>query len=76
MFSKELFNMGLNNLITVYIVLFVLRRMRARLGLEATLEFAESYMKKMERENQRLRQLAYKALEDVDIEKMYKDARL
>jgi len=38
----------ISNIITVYIVLFVLRKMRVRLGLEATLEYAGSYMEKME----------------------------
>jgi len=63
-----------SDIITVYIVLFVLRKMRTQLGLEATLEYAESYMKKMEKQNSKLRGLVYKALMRIDVAKMYEDA--
>jgi len=65
---------GSSDIITVYIVLFVLRKMRIQLGLEATLEYAESYMESMEKKNSKLRGLVYKALMYIDVAKMYKDA--
>ena len=67
---------GPNDIITVYIVLFALRKMRTQLGLEATLEYAEGYIKKMENQNPKLRGLVNKALLNIDIEKMYEDAVL
>ena len=63
-----------SDIITVYIVLFVLRKMRTQLGLEATLEYAESYMKKMEKQNSKLKGLVYKALMHIDVAKMHVDA--
>ena len=63
-----------NEIVTVYIVFFVLRKMRTQLGLEATLEYAQSYMNKMEKQHPDIRRLVYKALSSIDVEKMYKDA--
>jgi len=65
---------GSNDIITVYIVLFALRKMRLQLGLEATLEYSEGYIKKMENQNPKLRGLVHKALMKIDIAKMYEDA--
>lgn len=63
-----------NDIITVYIVLFVLRKMRTQLGLEATLEYAENYMKKMEKNNSKLKRLIYRALMHIDVVRMHEDA--
>lgn len=65
---------GVNDIITVYIVLFALRKMRTQIGLEATLEYAEGYIKKMEKQNPKLKRLVNKALSNIDLEKMYEDA--
>lgn len=62
------------NIIVVYIVLFALRKMRTQLGLEATLEYAEGYIKKMEKQNPKLRGLVNKALSNIDIARMHEDA--
>lgn len=62
------------NLITVYIVLFILKEMRGQLGLEAMLEYGRKYMEKIEKMNPDLKGHLYKALVKVDVEKMYKEA--
>ena len=63
-----------SDIITVYMVLFVLRKRRMQLGLEVTLEYAESYMEKMEQQHSKLNRLIYKALMSIDVARMYKDA--
>ena len=44
------------------------------MGLEATLEYALKYMEVLEKQHPKLKNLICKALSDVDIEKMYKEA--
>lgn len=61
------------NLIVVYIVLFLLTKMRAELGLEAMLDYMRRYMEKLETSQPDLKSHIHRTLRDVDIEKMYKE---
>jgi len=67
--------MGINSLITVYIVLHVLRQMREELGLEAALEYAVKYMEKIERHNPKIKAYTAKFMPGLDVEQMYKDSK-
>lgn len=60
--------------IAVYTVLRVLCRMRARLGLEAMLEYLEKYVAMIEDHNPKLEGAVNEALAVISVEKMYWEA--
>ena len=60
--------------IAVYTVLRVLCCMRARLGLEAMLEYVGRYILLVEKNNQEMKDAVTKALGLIDIAVLYKEA--
>jgi hypothetical protein len=63
-----------SNMLAIYTILRVLRRMQAQLGLEAMLEYLEMYLKTIEKHNPKLKYAVSTALELMSVEKIYKEA--
>jgi len=64
------------NIIAVYTVLSVLNKMKNKLGLEAMLEYLDSYLQVLAKDNPKMKFAVARALELIDIEKIYREAQL
>jgi len=60
--------------ISLYAILSVLRRMRTELGLEAMLEYMDFYQALIEKHNPQFQEAVGKALEFINVGKIYEDA--
>ena len=60
--------------ISLYALLSVFRRMRNQLGLEVMLEYMDFYHTRIEKHNPQFQQAVGKALELINVEKIYEDA--
>ncbi len=63
-----------NNSIAIYTVLSILLKMKEHLGLEAMLEYVRNYLKIINDHNPELKPAVTRALNLMNIEKIYKDA--
>ncbi|MCR4337650.1 MAG: hypothetical protein NUV91_07600 [Candidatus Omnitrophica bacterium] len=62
------------NTIAMYTILAILVRMKKQLGIEAMMEYMNSYLGTIEEYNPRLKEAIQEALSLINIEKMYCDA--
>ena len=62
------------NIIAIYTLLNVLLKMRRELGLEAMLQYMENYRRWLGAYNPKLQCAVLRALELIDVEKIYKEA--
>ena len=63
-----------SNIIALYTVLSTLLKMRRELGLEAMLEYMENYLHILENNNPQMQWVVAKALELIDVRKIYNEA--
>lgn len=64
-----------NNAVAIYTLLVILTRIKNTMGLEAMLEYIDSYKIMIERHNQDFRDAVAEALTLMSVEKMYKDIK-
>ena len=64
------------HLVTIYTMFCILRCMRERLCLGAMLEYMDTYLKTVERNNPALKKSVLNALSLVNVKKIYEDAML
>ena len=62
------------NIIAIYTVLSILLKLRSHLGLEAMLEYIENYLRVLEANNPQMKYAVAKALEYIDVKKIYTEA--
>ena len=60
-----------NQMVAVYTVLILLRKMKGELGLEAMLEYMNAYLEVIEKYNPKLGRVVSKAVSLMSMEKMY-----
>jgi hypothetical protein len=60
--------------VSIYTVLAILDQMKGSLGLEAMMEYMETYKKTIEMNDPRLRLAVNKAMEVINVEDMYTQA--
>ncbi len=63
-----------NNMIAIYTVLSILRKMEHELGLEAMLEYVQQYLISIEKHNPQIKYAVSRALQLIQVEKIYKEA--
>lgn len=64
----------INESIAVYTVLSILVKMRHQLGLEAMMEYLDHYLRVIEQHNPKLKYAVSRALQMMNIQKMYDQA--
>ena len=64
---------SISNTLAIYTVLKTLRKMKQELGLEAMLEYCESYTGNLEAHNPHLKCAVAVALEFMDVKKLYRE---
>jgi len=62
------------NVVAIYTVVHILLQMRRDLGVEAMLEYMETYLACLERDNPKFKKTIKMVLSLMDVEKMYRDA--
>lgn len=73
--QRENFFTKKDNSIAIYTALCILRKMKDSLGLDAMLEYHESYLNTIEEHNPKVKNAVQIALSMMDVRKMYMDAR-
>jgi hypothetical protein len=61
------------NLIIIYTMMAVIQKMRARLGLEAMLQYIDCYMAQIGQHNPCLKDAVEQVLQLIEVEKLYRD---
>jgi hypothetical protein len=61
------------NVVAIFTVLAILRRMRSTLGIEAMIEYMEKYLVMIEKRNPDFKLAVTRVLEVMNVEKMYRD---
>ena len=62
-----------DNVVAIYTVLAILRRMKLCLSIEAMLEYMDAYLSVLEKNNQDFKMTVTRVLEVLNVEKMYRD---
>lgn len=74
--SHESFVFSAGNIVAVYTVLCVLMEMRARLGLEAMLDYLEKYLFIIGAHNPQMKSAVEQALQKISVQKIYQDIQV
>ncbi|HPN56598.1 MAG TPA: hypothetical protein PLD92_07100 [Candidatus Omnitrophota bacterium] len=61
------------NIVAIYVVLLVLKKMRMELGLEPMHEYMDAYINIIERHNHRLKRVVAQLLTVLNVDKIYRD---
>ncbi|MFA5261164.1 MAG: hypothetical protein WC450_08060 [Candidatus Omnitrophota bacterium] len=61
------------NIVAIYVVLLVLKKMRTELGLETMHEYVDAYISIIERHNLRLKRVVSELLAVLNVDKIYRD---
>lgn len=65
--------LSVENIVAIYTILQILWVMKQRLGLEAMLEYINTYLNEIENNNPFLKKAVNEAMQLISVEKLYKD---